>query len=70
MAYIYTLFIIAVIVYACYRVFKKKSAPSNRYTPYDEITMSNKIDVNQGLPIQDTKHNSEYEERTDNNKTV
>ncbi|WP_180994139.1 DUF3951 domain-containing protein [Bacillus sp. Marseille-P3661] len=70
MAYVSTLLIIAVIGYICYRMFKRKSIPSNRYTPFDEITMSNKNDVNQDAPIQDTKHHIQYEERTDNDKTV
>lgn len=70
MASVSTLFIIAVIGCVCYRMFKRKSTPSNRYTPFDEITMGDKIDVNQDAPIQDTKHHIRYEEKTDNDKTV
>jgi hypothetical protein len=51
-------------------MFKRKSTPSNRYTPFDEITMGNKIDVKHDAPIHDTKHHIQYEERTDNDKTV
>lgn len=51
-------------------MIQRKSTPSNRYTPFDEITMGNKIDVKQDAPIQDTKHRIQYEERTDNDKTV
>jgi hypothetical protein len=70
MAYVSSLFIIAVIGYICYRMFKRKSTPSTRYTPFDEITMGNKIDVKQDGPLQDTKHHIQYEERTDKDKTV
>ncbi|WP_458353643.1 hypothetical protein [Peribacillus frigoritolerans] len=53
----------------CYRLIKKKFAPSNRYTPYDEITMGIKDDdIN---PIKDTtNHHIQYEEKSNNNKTV
>jgi predicted thioesterase len=70
MAYVSTFFIIVVIGYICYRMFKRKSTPSNRYTPFDEITMGNKINVKHDAPIHDTKHHIKYEERTDNDKTV
>ena len=70
MDYVYPIFIISVIGYICYRMFKKKSTPSNRYTPYDDITMGNKIDIRRDSPIRDTKHLIEYEDKTDNNKTV
>jgi hypothetical protein len=52
MAYAYTLFVISVICFVCYRLINEKSAPSNRYTPYDDITMGIKDDdIN---PIKDT----------------
>jgi hypothetical protein len=66
MAYISSLFIIALIGYICFRMFKRKSTPSTSYTPFDEITMGKKFDVKQDAPIQDTKHQIPYEERTDN----
>ncbi|GAA1387782.1 MULTISPECIES: DUF3951 domain-containing protein [Peribacillus] len=45
MAYAYSPFVITVICFVCYRLIKKKSAPSNRYTPYDDITKENKDDI-------------------------
>lgn len=30
-----------IVVFTVYRVLKKKSLPSNRYTPYDDLTMQN-----------------------------
>ncbi|MEF2098491.1 DUF3951 domain-containing protein, partial [Bacillus sp. CFBP9009] len=62
MAYAYTLFVISVICFVCYRLIKKKSAPSNRYTPYDDITMGIKDDdIQQDNPIQDTtNHHIQY----------
>lgn len=47
-------------------MIKKKSTPSNLYTPYDDITMGNKIDVKQVNPLEDTKHVVKYEEKTKN----
>lgn len=70
-AYVYTLFVITVVGFVCYRMIKKKSPPSNRYTPYDDITMGIKGDVRQqDNPIQDTKHHIQYEEKANNDKTV
>ena len=67
MAYVYTLFVISVIGFACYRLIIKKSTPANRYTPYDDITMGVKgDDIPQDHPIQDTKHHIEYEEKSNN----
>ncbi|WP_410200466.1 DUF3951 domain-containing protein [Peribacillus frigoritolerans] len=43
MAYAYSPFVITVICFVCYRLIKKKSAPSNRYTPYDDITRKIKM---------------------------
>ncbi|WP_347941093.1 DUF3951 domain-containing protein [Peribacillus simplex] len=70
MAYVYTLFVISAIGFVCYRLLKKKSTPSNRYTPYDDITMGIKGDDIQDNPIQDTKHPIQYEEKSNNDKTV
>lgn len=70
MEYFSTFFIISIIGYICYRMFKRKSIPSNRYTPFDEVNLGNKIDVKRDAPIKDTKHHIEYEERTDSDKTV
>lgn len=70
MAYVYTLFIIFVIGFIIYRMIKKKSTPSNNYTPYDDITMGYKIDMKRDTPIEDSKHIIQYEEKAENNKTV
>lgn len=67
MVYVYILFIIAVIGFVCYRMIKKKSAPSNRYTPYDDVTLGMKDD-NQDYPLKDTKHHIPYEEKANNGK--
>ncbi|PKR84642.1 DUF3951 domain-containing protein [Heyndrickxia camelliae] len=39
MGYVFTLFIMVVLGFICYRIFKGKSVPSNQYTPYDDITV-------------------------------
>lgn len=70
MAYIYTLFITSVIGFVIYWMIRKKTAPTNRYTPYDDITLGTKIDLKQNTPIQDTKHLIQYEEKVNNDKTV
>lgn len=70
MAYIYTLFVIFVIGFVIYRMFKKKSTPSNRYKPYDDITTGNKIDIKRDRLIEDSKHVIQYEEKVENDKTV
>lgn len=63
MGYVFILVIVSVIGFVCYKMFKGKSAPSNRFTPFDDITMGNKNEVKRDEPIQDTKHRVEYEER-------
>lgn len=70
MAFIFTLLTIAVIGFIFYRVIKNNSLPSNRYTPDDDITFGRIIDLKQDIPIQDTKHHMEYEERPNNEKNV
>ncbi|MGN7299466.1 DUF3951 domain-containing protein [Ferdinandcohnia sp. SAFN-114] len=70
MAYVYTLFVISVIGFVIYRMIKKKSTPSNRYTPYDDITMGKKIEVKRDRPLEDSKHVIQYEEKVEKNKTV
>lgn len=51
-------------------MIKKKSTPSNKYTPFDDITMGIKGDIKQDSLIQVTKHNIAYEEKANNDKTV
>ena len=50
-------------------IFKKKT-PSNIYTPYDDLVTGKKDDIKRDKPTQDTKHNIEYEEKSDKDKTV
>ncbi|MFE1245036.1 DUF3951 domain-containing protein [Fictibacillus sp. NPDC058756] len=49
-----------------YRIIVKRKMPSNKYTPYDDITMGRQIDVMKDQPIYDTKHKIEYREETRN----
>lgn len=70
MAYVYTLFVISIIGFVIYRMIKKKSTPSNRYTPYDDITMGKKIEVKRESPLEDSKHVIQYEEKVEKDKTV
>lgn len=51
-----------------YRIIVKRKMPSNKYTPYDDITMGRQIDVMKDQPIYDTKHEIEYREETRNRK--
>lgn len=66
MAYVYTLVVIFVIGFVIYRMIMKKSTPSNHYTPFDDMTMGNKIDMKHDSPIEDTKHAIHYEEKVVN----
>jgi hypothetical protein len=46
MEYIFSLLVVGIVVYIGYRFLKKKSFPSNSYTPYDDFTMQNiKVEV-------------------------
>jgi hypothetical protein len=49
-----------------YRIIHTRRLPSNKYTPYDDITMGRQIDVMKNQPIYDTKHQIEYREETRN----
>jgi len=61
--YVFTLFIMVVLGFICYRIFKGKSVPSNQYTPYDDITVGKKVDIKRVNPLHDTKHEIQYEEK-------
>jgi len=41
MEYLFALIVVFVIGFVCYQILKKKSLPSNEYTPYDDLTMQN-----------------------------
>lgn len=60
MGYVFTLFIMVVLGFICYRIFKGKSVPS---TPYDDITVGKKVDIKRVNPLHDTKHEIQYEEK-------
>ncbi|MFC4323086.1 hypothetical protein [Litchfieldia salsa] len=70
MAYAYTLFVISVIGLIIVRMTKRKSRASNRYTPYDDITIGHKNNVKWDRSIEDSKHEIHYEEKIENDKTV
>lgn len=48
-------------------MFTTKRIPSNRYTPFDDLMNGTKTDIKQEKSIQDTKHETEYEEKTPKN---
>lgn len=54
MEYIYLMLVVGIIVFIIFRIFKKRSLPSNRYTLYDEITQQD-IKVN----IKESEDNEE-----------
>lgn len=71
MTFVYTLLIIFVISFVCYRMINKKSTPSNRFTPYDDMTTGIKGNITHSeFPIHDTKHHIQYEEKADNEQTT
>ncbi|MFD6442981.1 DUF3951 domain-containing protein [Peribacillus sp. NPDC060186] len=53
-----------------YRMIFKKKTPSNMYTPYDDMVMGKKDVVKREDPAQDTKHNIEYKEKSDEDKNI
>lgn len=65
MTFIGIIFYTVVFGFIIYRIIKKRTMPTNRYTPYDDITMGRKIDVMHDKPIYDSKHVIEYREETD-----
>ena len=50
-----------------YRILFKRKMPSNKYTPYDDITMGRQINVMKDQPVYDTKHAIEYTEKKETN---
>lgn len=41
MEYVFAFIVVFVIGSVSYRILKKKTLPSNEYTPYDDLTMQN-----------------------------
>jgi len=54
MEYLVLLIVVGVLLFTIFRILKKRTLPSNRYTPFDDITQQNiKVTV---------KKNEEYKE--------
>lgn len=54
MEYIFLLIVVGILLFTIFRILRKRSLPSNRYTPFDDITQQNiKVTV---------KNNEEYNE--------
>ncbi|MBS4174396.1 OadG family protein [Bacillus sp. FJAT-49736] len=62
MGYVFLALIIIVIGFTLFKMIKKKSLPSNQYTPYDDIMFGKKFEATQNETVQDTKHTPEYQE--------
>ncbi|UZD48643.1 DUF3951 domain-containing protein [Peribacillus frigoritolerans] len=67
---LFILIVVGIIGFSVYNMIFKKKTPSNMYTPYDDMIMGKKDDIKRDQPTQDTKHNIEYEEKSDKDKTV
>lgn len=67
---LFTLLIVGIIGFSVYKMIVKKKTPFNLYTPFDDMIMGKKDDSIRDQPTQDTKHNIEYEEKSDKDKTV
>ncbi|MEK4013845.1 MULTISPECIES: DUF3951 domain-containing protein [Peribacillus] len=67
---LFILIVVGIIGFTVYKMIFKKKTPSNMYTPYDDVVMGKKDDIKKVQPPQDTKHNIEYEEKSDKDKTV
>ena len=52
------------ITYIVYRMLKNKKIPTNNYTPFDDLVNGNKPDENQEKILVDSKHETDYEEKT------
>lgn len=52
----------------CYKMFKTKRVPPNRYTPFDDLISGNNTDIKHEKKIQDSKHETEYEEKNHTNE--
>lgn len=62
MPYLFMLIIISIIGFLIFRIFKRNSLPLNNYTPFDHIIEGKIENSKQNIPLQDTKHQIEYEE--------
>ncbi|MFJ7972426.1 hypothetical protein [Psychrobacillus sp. NPDC096389] len=66
MSIIFAFIYLLLFLFVVYKMFKIKRIPSNRYTPFDDIMTGNNPDIKQEKRIQDTKHETEYEEKVTN----
>lgn len=41
MEYIFLLIVVGILLFTIFRILRKRSLPSNRYTPFDDITQQN-----------------------------
>ncbi|MFJ5769817.1 hypothetical protein [Psychrobacillus sp. NPDC093180] len=64
MSIVFAVIYLFLFLFVCYKMFKTKRIPSNRYTPFDDLMTGTKTDIKQKKSIQDTKHETEYEEKT------
>ncbi|MGD6853902.1 DUF3951 domain-containing protein [Bacillus infantis] len=56
MGYAFLLFVVGIIIFTIFRIFKKRSLPSNRYTPYDDITQQNiKVNIKENEAKEENK---------------
>lgn len=62
MPYFFMFLIILIIGIIIFGIFKRRSLPSNNYTPFDDIIEGKIASSKQETPIQDTKHQIKYEE--------
>ncbi|SES10800.1 hypothetical protein [Psychrobacillus sp. OK032] len=67
MSIIFAVIYLILFLFVCYKMFTTKRIPSNRYTPFDDLMNGTKTDIKQEKSIQDTKHETEYEEKTPKN---
>ncbi|MFJ8064476.1 hypothetical protein ACIQYS_07580 [Psychrobacillus sp. NPDC096426] len=66
MSIVFALIYLVLFLFVIYRMYKIKRIPSSRYTPFDDLMTGNNPNVKQEKRIQDTKHETEYEEKTPN----
>lgn len=66
MSIVFAVVYLLLFLFVCYKMFKTSRVPSNRYTPFDDLMNGIKTDCKQEKRIQDTKHETEYEEKTHN----
>ncbi|TQR18510.1 hypothetical protein [Psychrobacillus soli] len=50
-------------LFVCYKMFKTKRVPPNRYTPFHKLISGNNADIRQEKKVQYSKHETEYEEK-------